>query len=249
VKAMSETDNNIQGPKIKTSRLAIASLALAILSLTSLLSLYIISYVEEQPLRGAITIIIPLIAAITTLSAPIFGIISIFRIKKRKNRLKGTGIATVAILIAIVSIGLTVDGLIRTYRNGLVIICGEVNLKLLSIAMMMYADDSSEQYPTANNWCDLLIEYSPLIEKALVCRAGGEGRSHYAINPYCEPNSPNDVVLLFETKGGWNQFGGPEILTFNHKGKGCNVLFNDHTVRFITPKEIGELKWKPDQKQ
>lgn len=247
---MSETDNNIQGPKIKTSRWAIASIALAILSLTSLLSLYTISCVEEQPLRGPITVIIPLIAAITTLSAPVFGIISIFRIKKSENRLKGTGIAIVAILIASVSIGLTVDGLMRTYRSALVIICGDLNLKFLAKVMMIYADDSSGQYPTANNWCDLLIEHTPLTENGFFCWAGGEGRSHYALNPYCEPNSPNDVVLLFETRGGWNQFGGTEILSFeNHKGKGCNVLFNDHTVRFITPEEIGELKWKDEPKQ
>jgi len=114
----------------------------------------------------------------------------------------------------------------------------------------MYADDSSGQYPTANNWCDLLIEHTPLTENGLFCRAGGEGRSHYALNPYCEPNSPNDVVLLFETRGGWNQFGGPEILTFeNHNGKGCNVLFNDQHVKFVKPEQLVDLKWKDEQKQ
>ena len=67
----------------------------------------------------------------------------------------------------------------------------------------------------------------------------------YAINPNCEPNSPNDIVLLFETKGGWNQQGGPELLTFdNHKGKGANVLFNDGHVEFVKPDEVGKLRWK-----
>ncbi len=48
----------------------------------------------------------------------------------------------------------------------------------------------------------------------------------------------------------WNQFGGPEILTFeNHKGKGCNVLFNDGRVEFIKPEEVGKLKWEVEQKQ
>jgi hypothetical protein len=72
-------------------------------------------------------------------------------------------------------------------------------------------------------------------------------RCHYAINPNCKPNSPNDIVLLFETKGGWNQFGGVDILTTAyHMGRGCSVLFNDGQVEFIKPDQIGQLKWKAE---
>ena len=47
-------------------------------------------------------------------------------------------------------------------------------------------------------------------------------------------------------KHNWNQTGGAEMLsTKNHLGKGCNVLFADGTIRFIKPKEISGLKWKP----
>jgi hypothetical protein len=54
-----------------------------------------------------------------------------------------------------------------------------------------------------------------------------------------------DVVLLFEAEGGWNQFGGPEILTTkNHKGKGCHVLFNNGSVKFVEPQEFEKLKWR-----
>ncbi len=71
---------------------------------------------------------------------------------------------------------------------------------------------------------------------------------HYAINPNAKPSSPGDMVLLFETKRGWNQFGGPEILSDeNHLDKdrkGCNVLFNDGNVKFIKPKNLKKLKWK-----
>jgi len=69
---------------------------------------------------------------------------------------------------------------------------------------------------------------------------------HYAINPSCEPNSPGDMVLLFETKAGWNQSGGPELFTFdNHDPKGGCVLLNDGTVKFIrTAEEFQQLRWK-----
>ncbi len=57
-------------------------------------------------------------------------------------------------------------------------------------------------------------------------------------------------MLLFETKGGWNQHGGPELLTFdNHKGKNAHILFNDGRIKFINPEEADQLKWKPDEAQ
>jgi prepilin-type processing-associated H-X9-DG protein len=53
--------------------------------------------------------------------------------------------------------------------------------------------------------------------------------------------------LLFETKAGFNQVGGPELLTTdNHNGKGCNVLFADNTVEFVKTEELANLKWKDE---
>jgi hypothetical protein len=111
---------------------------------------------------------------------------------------------------------------------------------------------SENNYPTANNWCDDLINSSTMtvsIRQAntyIKCPSAGEGKCHYAMNPNCEPNSPKDMVLLFETKAGWNQHGGPELFTFdNHDPKGGCVLFNDGTVKFIrTEEELNALRWK-----
>jgi len=75
-------------------------------------------------------------------------------------------------------------------------------------------------------------------------------RSHYAMNPNCSPNSPPDIPLLFETEDGWNQFGGSELLTTkHHKDKGCNILFNDGSVKFIRPEYVNGLKWAAEQNQ
>jgi hypothetical protein len=54
------------------------------------------------------------------------------------------------------------------------------------------------------------------------------------------------MVLLFETKTGWNQHGGPELFTFdNHDPKGGCVLLNNGTVKFIrTEEELKQLRWK-----
>lgn len=78
------------------------------------------------------------------------------------------------------------------------------------------------------------------------CSAASEGRCHYAMNPNCEPNSPPDMVLLFEAKAGWNQHGGSELFVFErHELRGGCVLLNDGTVKFIrTGDELKQLRWE-----
>jgi prepilin-type processing-associated H-X9-DG protein len=127
------------------------------------------------------------------------------------------------------------------------------DLKIIYMALEYYQEGS---YPKPEVWCDSLLRMNESkgyfkfnFLECFSCPPSfsntSEKRCNYAMNPNCEPNSPNDVVLLFETKGGWNQFGGPEILTFeNHRGKGCNILFNDGHVEFINPEQVEELKWK-----
>ena len=123
-------------------------------------------------------------------------------------------------------------------------------LRSLSIALYMYAHDHSNSYPIPDNWCDLLIKDYKVSLEYLVCSGSDAkiGESSYALNKNIEGKKsseiPSDTVLLFETLGGWNQVGGPEMLTTdNHKGKGCNILFNDRHVEFVKAERIGELKW------
>lgn len=112
-------------------------------------------------------------------------------------------------------------------------------------------------YPQASEWCDSILKlnktdeiYIGYTEEELIgplrCNSAGEGKCHYAMNPNCFPKSPPDTVLLFETKAGWNQHGGPELFTFdNHDPRGGCVLLNDGTVKFIrTPEELQQLRWK-----
>ncbi len=109
-------------------------------------------------------------------------------------------------------------------------------------------------YPASYEWCNGIIQafdgLSSMLTDALMepcsCPGAGEGKCHYAMNPDCEPNSPGDMVLLFETKAGWNQHGGRELFTFdNHDPKGGCVLLNDGTVKFIrSEEELHALRWK-----
>jgi hypothetical protein len=108
-------------------------------------------------------------------------------------------------------------------------------------------------YPAPSEWCDALTRayqrvdmLDRFIESPHKCLSAGEGKNHYAMNPNCRLDSPADMVLLFETKAGWNQYGGPELFTFdNHDPKGGCVLLNDGTVKFIrTDEELRRFRWK-----
>ncbi|MCL5279776.1 MAG: hypothetical protein M1376_07710 [Planctomycetes bacterium] len=109
--------------------------------------------------------------------------------------------------------------------------------------------EGPKSYPRAAKWCDDISSAYRSLGKAVLqplkCPIA-DGRCHYAMNPACAYGSVPNKVLLFETKSGWNQHGGPELFTFdNHDPKGGLVLLNDGTVKFIrTEEELKQLRWK-----
>ena len=170
----------------------------------------------------------------------IIAIISEFIIKDIKIETLGKAISIV--LFCTMVLLMIVHGLIKFEKIERRMICSG-NMRELSSWIWSYAKDHNE-YPTADKWCDLLMEGGYALERSFKCGAEKKGKCSYAINPNAEPSSPRDVVLLFETKGGWNQFGGPESLsTRNHRRKGAYILFNDGSYRFTKPEQFGELNW------
>ena len=127
------------------------------------------------------------------------------------------------------------------------------NMQVIYTAGPLYKGKVNS-YPEPTEWCDAVMRdrtnTSYVNEERMsghfICPTGGEGKCHYAMNPNCKPDSPPDTVLLFETKAGWNQQGGPELFTFdNHDPKGGCVLLNDGTVKFIrTKEELQQLRWE-----
>ncbi len=111
-------------------------------------------------------------------------------------------------------------------------------------------DSSGEdaiRYPPASKWNEAIRRaYRETERENPIGESYREGACEYAMNPDCEPNSPPDTVLLFETQVGWNQHGGPELFTFdNHDPRGGLVLLNDGTVKFIrTEEELNQLRWR-----
>ena len=211
----------------KTSGLAIASLVLAILS--------------------------PFTCFISAIPAIILGIVALVKISKSAGQSKGVGpaiagIALPVVLLPVVAIlmGILMPALARTRQIAFRMVCG-TNMSGLGRAMLIYNNDH-DSLPTSSKWCDLLIEHSDVDPAMFLCKGAIEGPCNYAMNKNVENfdtgNAPHDMVALFETRPGWNQVGGPEILTTdNHQGEGCNVLFIDNSVRFIKTRDLDKLKW------
>lgn len=181
--------------------------------------------------------------------AVILGIISLVMISKSHGQLKGIGMAVAGIVVPIVMLpivaifmAILMPALAKVRCEALTAAC-RARQKQLGVCLQMYAADNDRQYPTADKWCDLLKPYYK-DEKTLTCPSAELEQRHYAINPLAEPNSPPDVVLLFETKGGRNKSGGPELLsTDNHCEKGCNILFNNVSARFVRVEDVNDLRW------
>jgi prepilin-type processing-associated H-X9-DG protein len=214
-------------PLAKTSGLAITSLVLAILS--------------------------PFTCLITSIPAIVLGIVGLVKIEKSAGKLRGRGLAIGGIVVPPASLpvvallmGILMPALARTRQIAFRMVCG-TNMSGLGKAMLFYANDYDDKFPKSSEWCDLLIEHQEVSPTIFRCKGAPEGPCNYAMNKNIEEygiNSPPDMVLLFETHPGWNQTGGPEILTTdNHQRDGCNVLFVDSHVEFVKTEDLDNLKW------
>jgi hypothetical protein len=262
---MNETYTNSKTQKEKTSKWARYSCFCGVFGLLVLVVSVLMATIMGMLQKDASIVMwlfpVSIILSIIALTSGILGLI---HIQLKRRRIKGTSKAIIGILCSLLALAIVLIFILPAFRMvqpvARRIRCAE-NLARLGKEMRVYSNDNDSRYPTADRWCDLLLQYTHVTKKHFVCKGalvrGGQGPCHYAINPNAEPNSPNDVVLLFETKGGWNQFGGPEILTYeNHMGEGCNTLFNDGKVEFVVrakyyerKKWIGELKWKVEESE
>ena len=172
------------------------------------------------------------------LLGPLLGIIRIGCIRKDK------GLVYKIIIIYIAVLSLITSGYIVAAKSFSHNDCEE-NLRIVSKAVWAYVENNGGKLPTADKWCSLLVQNTDLKRGRFICKSAKWGMSNYAINPNAGLDSPGNMILLFETKGGWNQAGGPELLTTdNHNKAGGNVMFANGYVGFVEAKWIGALKWK-----
>jgi prepilin-type processing-associated H-X9-DG protein len=225
---LTSTSAHGPNPEAKTSGLAIASLVLGILSFFT--------------------------CFITAIPAIILGIVGLLKINKSSGQLKGMGLAiagmalpVVAVPIIILMAAIMMPALSRTKGLAQRLVCG-TNMKGLGTAMMVYANDYDRKFPTADQWCDLLIEHADVDPRSFRCKPRSSEAFSYGFNENLDGLTTDDVspdtVVLFEIVGGRNVAGGPELLvTERHWSEGCNILFADGHAAFVETEHLGDLKW------
>jgi len=132
--------------------------------------------------------------------------------------------------------------------------CG-IHFLELSKAILTYAEDHNGMCPTPSQWCDLLVNDANVPLEYFRCPVADtpRGQCSYALNKYLVGADlrrlPLDQVLLFESKSGWNQVGGPELLNMgNHEDNRCYVSFVGLHAEFIRAASLFRLKWEDEAK-
>jgi hypothetical protein len=126
----------------------------------------------------------------------------------------------------------------------------------LRTSLKGYALNHDGLLPAGPNWCDELLEENDELAAIFVCQNsdGKPGQSSYALNKNVAGQKlsdlPRDTVLLFETTAGWNQVGGPELVTTgNHSLLStslCNIIFAHGRTQSFPSDKIHELRWETE---
>ena len=216
-------------PPGKTCGLAIASLVFAILCVVT--------------------------CGLTSLVGLPLGIVALRKIRKSEGRLKGRGLAiagicvsAVVVLILCIAAAIAFPALAQDRNRSQAARCVN-NLNQLGLAMRMYANDQSDRFAPASNWCDALQAYvsSPSV---FTCKTGSSShRCHYGFNARLggleEGRINPRTVLFFEIDGGWNVSGGPEHVLRKPRHATLNICYADGTVEQLAPSRAAQLRWDP----
>jgi len=132
-------------------------------------------------------------------------------------------------------------------------------LNLGNLGGRMFGLMRDAELPRPSEWCDVIARRMQRLgflptrsqrtqSQRSVFECPSARTCHFAMNAHCTARSPSGTVLLFESKPGWNQHGGPGLFSMdNHKPKGGLVILKDKglTMKFIrSQEELKKLRWK-----
>lgn len=194
------------------------------------------------------------------LSAPvglILGAVAMNKIGKSRGQLGGKGLALAGIITSGVSMllipilaAMLLPALATAQQKAQEINCMN-NEKQLALAMMIYSQGNTNHMPPAATWCDAILSAAGT-EKVFKCvAANSSSRCDYAFNSKLgglELGKANpQTVMIFESDGGWNANGGPELLPAKsrHLRRFYVVAFVDGHVEAVTSSRLSTLRWDP----
>jgi hypothetical protein len=192
----------------------------------------------------------------TALFGLILGIIAMVKVKNSGGKLSGNGLALAGIITSAVFLfmipipaAMLLPALAAAKQKAQDINCVN-NEKQLALAIRIYSSDNKDQFPPAATWCDA-IKPEVGSDKILKCPAANPGsRCDYAFNAKLSGLDVNKVnpetVMLFESDGGWNANGGPELMIGKSRhARKFVVALADGSVQQMRADQLGTLRWDP----
>jgi hypothetical protein len=193
---------------------------------------------------------------ITALIGLILGIIAMVSVSNSRGALRGFGIALAGIIVSCVFLfmipvyaGMLLPALAAAKQKAQVINCVN-NEKQLAMAVRNYSNDHANHFPPAATWCDA-IKTAVGSENVFKCAgANSNSRCDYAFNARLdgmdESKVAPDAVMIFESDGGWNANGGPELMIGHPRHSRIFVVaFADGSVQQLQESQINTLRWNP----
>ena len=218
----------------KTSALAVTSLVLGILGMFS--------------------------CGLTALAGLILGIVAMVKVKNSGGRLGGGGLALagtivsgVFLLMIPVFAAMMLPALAAAKQKAEAINCVN-NEKQLAWAIKLYSVNSTNHFPPAATWCDAIKAKVSVSEKEFKCPgANSSSRCDYAFNAKLGGLDASKInpqtVMIFESDGGWNANGGPELLPAKPRHLRPRavyvVAFVDGHVEAVNQSRLNTLRWDP----
>jgi hypothetical protein len=182
----------------------------------------------------------------------LLGAAALIHVRRGRGRYGGQLVAVVSMAVSAAIIALLTPILLRARAKALQESCFS-NIDQLALACIMYREDNDGHYPFAHNWCDATLTHNKT-EDVYVCPARPRQRCGYAYNQALsgvhkdDVRSPAATVLLFDARGGWNNFGGPDLVDYRHigyDGERCaNMAFADGGRKCVSRDSL-EVMWDP----
>jgi prepilin-type processing-associated H-X9-DG protein len=193
---------------------------------------------------------------LTALFGLILGIVAMVKVKNSGGRLSGNGLALAGVIVSAVFLfmipifaAMLLPALAAAKTKAQEINCVN-NEKQLALAVKIFASDNTNHFPPAATWCDAIKTFAGS-EKVFKCNAANSGgRCDYAFNAKLDGMDESKIdphtVEIFESDGGWNANGGPELMIGQPRhARMFVVAFADGSVQQLRESQINALRWDP----
>lgn len=199
------------------------------------------------------------------LAGLVCGILALIQIHRSAGALKGKGIAVAGtvvsgVMIALIPVLAILAALLLPALAKAKVQAQSMqtmnNVRQLTLAVHLYAEDAKGVFPGATNWCDALKPYtggnSTVFHRPEDRSAGPQNTSSYGFNARLagvkqETIDPSTVMIFELETPGWNISGGPELMRrpVGRRDKVVVGFMDGHSETLVAGPRLDELRWDP----